>query len=72
MATETKVDLASLLDNGEFRQLRDTLNEMPALDVADFLDSLEVSKTLLVFRMLSKETAVHVFQCLIQKHNSTL
>lgn len=57
-------NLVELLDSGSFKKLRRILNQMHPADLMDFLETLEVSQALLVFRMLSKDNALHTFAML--------
>lgn len=54
-------DLDTLLSEKKYRQLREKLNELNEMDVADYLQEMEKEKRLLVFRMLNKDRAAEVF-----------
>ena len=53
--------LREMIDSKHFPLLRGILKEMNAVDIAEFLEELPIEQALLVFRMLNKETALHVF-----------
>ena len=54
-------ELTKLLDNKQFRQLKEALMQMNEADIAIFMEDLAPEKTVLVFRMLPKELATAVF-----------
>ena len=53
--------LSELVRTHQFRRLREILTEMNEVDIAGFLDELEVEQEILVFRLLPKEQAAEVF-----------
>ncbi len=53
--------LMELVQDRKFRQLREILVEMNEVDIAGFLDELDVEQEILVFRLLPKDTAAEVF-----------
>lgn len=53
--------LMELVEQRRFRQLREKLSQMNEVDIAEFLDELEVEQEILVFRLLPKELAAEVF-----------
>ncbi len=53
--------LMELVRDRKFRQLRESLVEMNEVDIAGFLDELDVEQEILVFRLLPKDTAAEVF-----------
>ena len=53
--------LKELVEKRQFRRLREELAKMNEVDVAEFLDELEVEQEILVFRLLPKEMAAEVF-----------
>jgi len=53
--------LFELLNNREFRQLRQILEEMNEFDVSQFLAELDDQRMAMVFRMLSKTQAAEIF-----------
>ncbi|MCI9655561.1 MAG: magnesium transporter [Lawsonibacter sp.] len=53
--------LMELVQERKFRALREILTEMNEVDIAEFLDELEVDQEILVFRLLPKDTAAEVF-----------
>ncbi|MCL2122204.1 MAG: magnesium transporter [Clostridiales bacterium] len=57
-------ELLLLLENREFRQLREALTELNKADAAEFLETLPEKQMLIVFRTLHKETAADVFSYL--------
>lgn len=59
-----KVDqekLSQLADEKKYRQLKEALLELNAVDVAAFIEELDSERTVVVFRMLPKEVATDVF-----------
>ncbi len=56
--------LSDLLESRRFRELRETMAEMNEVDIAEFIEELELEKKVLVYRMLPKEVAADVFSFL--------
>ena len=54
-------ELMELLEGRSMKKLSERLNEMPEVDVAEFLSSLEDNRMPMLFRLLSKERAAEVF-----------
>ena len=54
-------ELLQLVEQKQFRRLRTLLDDMNWVDIAEFLDELGPEDTILVFRLLPKETAAEVF-----------
>lgn len=54
-------DLNRLLDEKQYRQLREKINDMNEADIAEYLEELPEERRLLVFRMLQKDVASDVF-----------
>ena len=57
-------ELTELLEDRQFRKLRETMSEMNEVDIAEFIEELEPEKKVLVYRMLPKELAADVFSFL--------
>ena len=57
-------ELFDLLERRQFRKLREMMEEMNAVDIAEFIEELESEKKVLVYRMLPKELAADVFSFL--------
>ena len=53
--------LEELLEQKNYRAMKPILEELPAADIAEFLEELTVDRAMPVFRSLPKETAVEVF-----------
>lgn len=53
--------LAQLANEKKYRQLKEALLELNAVDVAAFIEELDSERTVVVFRMLPKEVATDVF-----------
>lgn len=53
--------LHELLTQNRIRELREQLTELNIVDIAEFMEEIEESKLLLVFRILPKELAAEVF-----------
>ena len=56
--------LMGLVEERKFRALREILIEMNEVDIAEFLDELDVEQEILVFRLLPKDLAAEVFSYL--------
>lgn len=56
--------LTELLESRQFRKLRETMADMNEVDIAEFIEELELEKKVLVYRMLPKELAADVFSFL--------
>ena len=54
-------DLNQLLEQKQYRQLREKVNDLNEADTAEYLEELPDEKRLLVFRMLLKDKASDVF-----------
>ena len=54
-------DLNQLLEQKQYRQLREKVNDLNEADTAEYLEELPDEKRLLVFRMLQKDKASDVF-----------
>lgn len=54
-------ELSELLNSRQLRKLKDVLTEFNEMDIAAFMEEQDAEKTILVFRMLPKETASEVF-----------
>ena len=53
--------LEELLEQKNYRAMKPLLDELPAADIAEFLEELTIDRAMPVFRSLPKETAVEVF-----------
>lgn len=53
--------LMELVRQKKFRQLKEALGQMNEVDIAEFLDELDVEQEILVFRLLPKDLAAEVF-----------
>ena len=53
--------LVQLAEEKQYRQLKEALLELPAVDVAAFMEELDSERTVIVFRMLPKDLAMDVF-----------
>ena len=63
--------LTDLLEAKQLRKLKEELSEMNEVDIASFIEELDLEKNLVVFRLLPKDLASDVFACLSiekQKH----
>ena len=63
-------ELMELLDTRQLRRLKEILMEMNEVDIASFIEELDSERTVVVFRMLSKEVASDVFANLPWKSRS--
>lgn len=57
-------ELMDLAAEKKYRKLKAQLIEMNEVDIASFIEELDAEKTVVVFRMLTKELASEVFACL--------
>ena len=53
--------LMQLVEQRQYRRLREELAQMNEVDIAEFLDELDVEQEILVFRLLPKDMAAEVF-----------
>ena len=53
--------LQQLVQQKQFRKLKEILSDMNEVDIAEFLDELDVEQEILVFRLLPKDMAAEVF-----------
>ena len=53
--------LLELVEQRKFRSLKELLSQMNEVDIAEFLDELDVEQEILVFLLLPKDTAAEVF-----------
>ena len=53
--------LMDLVTRRQYRSLREALTQMNEVDIAEFLDELDVEQEILVFRLLPKDVAAEVF-----------
>ena len=49
--------LMDLVTRRQYRSLREALTQMNEVDIAEFLDELDVEQEILVFRLLPKDVA---------------
>ncbi len=54
-------NLHALADGGQYAALREALEDMNVIDVAEFLETLDERSRIVVFRLLPKETAADAF-----------
>ena len=57
----TEQKILELIENKKYIELKKELSDMIEVDIAEILDPLDPSTTLLIFRMLPKDMAVEVF-----------
>ena len=53
--------IMQLIENKRYVELKRILSEMNEVDIAEILDPIDPSITMLIFRMLPKDLAVEVF-----------
>lgn len=56
-----KPELDELIEAKDWIALKDVLNDVPAVDVAELLEELDVKVAVVIFRLLKKEIAADVF-----------
>lgn len=61
MGTLLAPEIAELLESHRYRELRDSLETLPAADVADLIDELEIADAAVCFRLLPRTLASDVF-----------
>ena len=54
--------IEELIEQKDFRTIKEQLSELPEADLADLLEDLGESRLMVVFRLLSKEKAADVFE----------
>ena len=54
-------DILSMLENRQFRELREVLSSMHPVDIAELLEEIEEKQMILIFRILDKDEAAEVF-----------
>ena len=54
-------DILYLLEERQFRELREILENTHPVDIAEFFEELEDKQILLLFRLLSKDVAAETF-----------
>ncbi len=57
-------EIEELVARKDFRNLKEVLAELPAVDLAEMISDLEESDLVVVFRLLSKDVATEVFEYL--------
>ena len=53
--------LKEMIENKRLVALRNSLKEINAVDIAEFIEELPIDQALVVFRMLNKDAALHAF-----------
>ena len=53
--------ILKMLDNREFKDIKDILENMHPVDVAEMLEEMEDKQMILVFRLLQKDEAAETF-----------
>ena len=61
MFSREGVELSEITD---LNQLKSELNQLPAVDVGDFISELPAERRAIAFRLLSKDRAIDVFEYL--------
>lgn len=56
-----KPDIIELVENKNWKDLKDVLTEWPAPDIADLIENLDEKDSVILFRLLSKDLASEVF-----------
>ncbi len=56
--------IIELIEEKKFSQLKEELNEMISVDIAELIDELDKKNSIIVFRLLSKDHAAEVFSYL--------
>lgn len=65
-------EIQELIEQRNYRLLKETLTEIPAADLAEMVEDLEESEFVVVFRLLPKQLATNVFEYLELSHQKTL
>ena len=66
------VKLNALLDAGKKAELRGALNMLNEVDIAEYLQTLDNDKMLLVFRLLPKDISAEIFWTRISRRASSM
>ena len=69
---EEKKALLDLTQQKKFKQLKEELQEMNEVDIAEVLASLTPEKALVIFRLLPKDLASEVFACMDIEQQQTI
>lgn len=64
MQTFDRTNLTTLLEEKNFRALREAINSWNEVDIAAFLEDLPSEQAIIVFRLLEKNLSADVFACL--------
>lgn len=64
METFDSTNLTTLLEEKNFRALKEAVNTWNEVDIASFLDELPYEQAIVVFRLLDKNLSAEVFACL--------
>lgn len=64
--------LEELIKSKSFKEIKDNINDMNIRDVAELLEELDSSSSLLIFRLLNKVTASHVFSYISRDNQKNL
>ena len=56
-----KEKILEMLENREFKEIKDELENMHPVDVAEMLEELEDKQVILIFRLLAKDEAAETF-----------
>lgn len=64
--------ILELIEQKKYIEIKKVLSEINEVDIAEVLDSLEPSITLLIFRMLPKDIAVEVFAYFSPEHQADI
>ena len=50
-----KPEIEELIDQKKWREIKDILNDVPSVDVAELLEDLDNDTALLIFRLIEKK-----------------
>lgn len=56
-----KPEIEELISQKNWREIKDIINDVPSVDVAELLEDLDIETALLVFRLIEKKKASDVF-----------
>jgi len=65
-------EIQELVENRQYRQLRDALKDLPSADLAELIADLEESDLVVAFRLLPKDLATDVFEHMELSSQKTL
>ena len=72
LTNEERNDLRSLVEQKQFKQLKEKLCDMNEVDIADLISELSPESALVIFRLLPKDLSSEVFACMEIEQQSSI